>query len=315
MDLSLVDQPAQPGSMAAEVDVVSSSASELAANDGVAAVASPGAGRAPVVVSLFTAVLEGVREQGLGFICGVWVTLCVCALLGWLPGPAEDAYDVALDEVLHRELEMAKKSLAQCRKGCEGVAAAQREVPVVDLDSPGHKGAHTHFFLLHGIAALGWHVLALFALDVGLVYFCLQQLLSQAQKSALAARVLSISRRLGLAAPAARDELVSSFPAARTSPTSSNLVDPSGGSLLIQRARLSLEPVPPVPSRRRLERARDLQAFSLQLALVGLSTLACAAARLLIHMACSLGLRFLDHLLTYTLVTARVCLVVLLLLF
>lgn len=197
-----------------------------------------------------------------------------------------------------------------------------------------------------------WSV-ALVGVDTGLVYFCLNQGLGPSAKARLRARVAawrSCARwqargaEEGRGAAPPRTPAGGAGPASRRiagadddAPTPLSVIDPSGGHLLFRRGRTpgrggaddeddgvggGSGPRHPVPRRRGLagqaetqHRGAESERLWLSFALGALSLAGVLVMRLVISFAAWAGFHFLEHLLTYSIVTARVCLVVMLVLF
>eukprot|EP00747_Dinoflagellata_sp_TGD_P186422 gnl/TRDRNA2_/TRDRNA2_43429_c1_seq1.p1 gnl/TRDRNA2_/TRDRNA2_43429_c1~~gnl/TRDRNA2_/TRDRNA2_43429_c1_seq1.p1 ORF type:complete len:216 (-),score=35.02 gnl/TRDRNA2_/TRDRNA2_43429_c1_seq1:209-820(-) len=191
------------------------------------------------------------------------------------------------------------------------------------------------------IRAVAWAIpyawaLALFLLDTGLVAYCLKQSASEEIMIGLHSGLLSLSRRCRVEAYLKQQGDASKDRDADGPPIS--MVDPSGGAFMVSRREaverrrpdqsleLSCSVVAQNPtcmsaapmhlhslsSAERLQELRRRQEL-LALVLVGL-TLA-ASLRLAVATAIAAGCRFLEHLMTYAIVTVRICLVVMLILF
>lgn len=155
----------------------------------------------------------------------------------------------------------------------------------------------------------------LLLLDTGLVYFCVAHMLSPGARTALEARA---ARALACWRGVRDDRGIG--PEAKAAPQSPNNdgapplppltpIDPSGGAVMVQRRahpKLNLRRKDPdLEAKRRLVNA----------GLASASFLGVLALRAVVNAVESAGFRFLEHLLIYAIVTVRVCLVALLILF
>jgi len=183
-----------------------------------------------------------------------------------------------------------------------------------------HEVAGRRLQLLSGVqdttaAALPFSLgICLCLLDAGLLFFCLRQLLSQDSQDLLGHLLTCALSRLRLLQ---QDKgSVAKDGHNQSAPPQLSRVDPSGGHMLIRR------PDRASAFQRSAEEAaargagaespgRRWATTSLVLASVG----GAMAARLLLHVAAGSRLRFLSHALTYSILTFRVCLIVLLVLF
>lgn len=235
-------------------------------------------------------------------------------------------------DALHAEVDAARGLLAQCRgerrlaaganasaavgwTAREASAATPGSEPVIHVvnisgtfdgggplaEAPGETAVWRS---LSGVVMNGrlWG-LGVVLLDTGLVYFCLVQSLSPAARASLEAKVSKVCTRLSAASARAAEPPVE--PAA---PAAAPLtpIDPSGGAVLVRRrghAALNVQ------------RKADMKKRWVTALLVALSFTGVVALRLVMTLVASAGLRFLEHLLIYAVLTVRLCLMVLLVLF
>jgi len=257
-------------------------------------------------------------------------------------------------DALHAEVEVARQRLAEChegrraeawpvaRKGSE-VFRSEELLPAYpaanpagdDLSSLGRdvgsiateaeEGSTTSAGQALAAAAdlshLGMPTVALalcvgpllLLLDAGLVFFCLGQVLPRAAQAQLGALFCAATGRLRprlRGGPAGCPAEPRVLQASSLAPQLSR-IDPSGGAVLVRRRDRAAQ----AHSRRHTEAERQPGHHWVAPALAVLSLGGVAAMRLAMHAATDTGFRFLSHLLTYLLVTFRVCLIVLLVLF
>lgn len=206
--------------------------------------------------------------------------------------------------------------------------------PISDIaDSLGAVGEAPSWLEAWPLQAL-W-TLSLFVLDAGLIFFCLRHCASQEAKTHLEVVLLRSLEKIGLGSwlgdpsrkPHSSSASSSSSAASKTGASSNSLSDSAAvasarvetaaaDALLVRRRDGSeLAPVHRMQQQRQADALRDLRKRRSSVALGVASVAGVAAARLVARSAAFVGLRFLNHLVMYAVLTVRVCLIVLLVLF
>eukprot|EP00929_Paragymnodinium_shiwhaense_P087600 TRINITY_DN47738_c0_g1_i1.p1 TRINITY_DN47738_c0_g1~~TRINITY_DN47738_c0_g1_i1.p1 ORF type:complete len:326 (-),score=85.86 TRINITY_DN47738_c0_g1_i1:668-1645(-) len=220
-----------------------------------------------------------------------------------------------------RAVEVANRHLAQAREGLvSGLASAPPPLDVTGLGEPA-AGDGTDAVVNTALGQLGWGAPRkpakssallsdviqrleplkeplLFIMDVGLVYFCLEQCSSQSVKSYLQKVGWHAVQALGI------DALLLNGGAAKE-----GAVQPTIGANLYIRESQSASPTSPTVVAEQLKRV----AGAVVMMATAVSIL--ALVKVLTVFLDALELVFLRHLLVYAVLTIRICLVVLLVLF
>lgn len=174
----------------------------------------------------------------------------------------------------------------------------------------------------------------LFSLDVGIVFFCLRQLTSHEARAQLEELVLRLLRYLGLGGcleePGAKAAIkgdckqsastanaVGACGQGESVPSPTSRVEPVAANALLVRRRdgTELAPVQKLQVQKQAEMLRDLRQRRSSIAMVTASLVGVAAVRLMAGTADLIGWRFFSHLITYAVLTIRVCLLAFLVLF
>lgn len=251
---------------------------------------------------------------------------------------------------LHTEVEAARQLLADCRAGRPSGTSLAAE-PLTPPTAVASQNVGVDLRRLHASSAAGFDgvlasaefavaadskaagqvaglshwvsVATLFFLDAGLIYFCLWQCASPETKSLLERTLSGALRRFGLQASGAEGRPAAKASRAHTdatgqgllrpAPSAGSRIDPSGDALLVRRCAPA--PARQLQSQRAAEEALQRRQQQTCFALGGASILGVIAARCVAHLARSIGLRFFNHLVVYGVLTVRVCLLVLLVLF
>jgi len=285
------------------------------------------------------------------FICGAIAT---CALQSLVPqllsvGANRPTAQSGCPELrhmvqaLHAEVEAARRALAECSSRAQIAVAGPPAVVVrpgtIDLRvggvgepssmhaAPGPKRTRTALFAQ--LVRAMW-AFAVLLLDTGLVYFCMRLIASQAMKSYIEACLVGALKSLKLLCPAwlcPAKALNGGSLQASSAPIREGVhqhafselsrIDPSGGSFLVRRVDRPEPPPPNARCQRHLpEHSSEERHHRLAVGALAVASLACVAViRLATHAADFAGLRFLQHFFAYAVITTRVCLIVLLILF
>lgn len=263
----------------------------------------------------------------------------------WQGGCEQQCY---MAQAAHAEAELAKQLLHDCRSAAQQTLMAGSALPheVATINLEGRRWSD-----ISGGHCWGFVILCL---DVGLLYFCLLQCASPETRAWLESLLLGAWRclsrqpsRTGVAPkshakcevppslgawrylnsePSWADADPKSWAKCAVQPPSgdaaggsshdvprfapSSRVDPCGEALLVQRRHR-----PSVFQQRLLKQEQEMHEQQANVALGLASITGALCLRLAAYVAGVFGLRFLDYLLAYTVVTLRVCLLVLLVLF
>jgi len=285
------------------------------------------------------------------FICGAIATCAMQSLVAQLLPAGANRHTTQggcpelryMVQALHAELEAARRTLAECRSVAQIAAAGPPAVVVrpgtVDL-RVGGVGETSSVQAVTGpkrtwMAIFAQLVRAIWALvvvllDTGLVYFCIRLSASQSMKSYMEACIIHTLESLGWLFPAwlfPAKHLNGSSIRGSSTPMREGMhqhpfaelsrVDPSGGSFLVRRAERAEALPPSTRSQRHLpEHSSAERHCRLAAGVFAVTSLTCVAViRLAMHAAAFAGLRFLRHFLEYAVITTRICLIVLLILF
>jgi len=275
------------------------------------------------------------------FACGIFATCGLQVLTRLVSGSSGGSPELShMAKAMHAEVELVQRLLAECRqeKGSAAIpttSAAPSEVPVppraatvvnlmhhdetgrrLGIGPPNPVGA-----LLDGAAkelgtgsVLYVASIVLFLLDMGLLCFCLSSLLTPAAKGSLESTLVATLRYVGLqprfeTMPTPPDA-GSPMPSSGTPRGALGLVDPSGGAMLVRRREQG-----PSSQQRHAELLQESHGCWTAAAIGSASFLGVVATRCLMCLFQQAGWRFFLHLLGYAVITLRVCLGVLLLLF
>lgn len=185
-----------------------------------------------------------------------------------------------------------------------------------------HEAAGRRLQLLSGVqertpAAVPFYLgCFLCLLDAGLLYFCLRQLLPQHSQDSLGHQLASALSRLRLLQQeTGKGSGTKDGRNNDNQPPQLSLVDPSGGHMLIRRPERATTFQRPAEEATTARGAGAQQSRWATTSLALASVVGAMATRLLLLVVAASRFSFLSHALTYSVVTFRVCLIVLLVLF